>query len=77
MAEIVEDGVIGLHFKPGNSQDLAEKVTWMNNHPMECRRMGENARRVYEEKYTPERNYQMLMEIYRGVIAEKKVRSKE
>jgi hypothetical protein len=31
--------------------------------------MGENARREYEEKYTPERNYTMLMDIYNQVIA--------
>jgi len=27
--------------------------------------MGENARRVYEEKYTSEKNYTMLMDIYK------------
>lgn len=26
MAEIVEDGVTGLHFTPGDAQDLAGKV---------------------------------------------------
>jgi hypothetical protein len=30
--------------------------------------MGRNARRKYEEKYTTEINYQMLMEIYNTVI---------
>lgn len=77
MAEIVEDGVTGLHFEAGNSDDLVEKVNWMNEHPEECRRMGENARKVYEEKYTPERNYEMLMDIYQQAIDENRVRSEE
>jgi len=72
MAEIVEDGVTGLHFELGNADDLAAKVRWMNNHPDECRQMGYNARRVFEQNYTPDRNYEMLMKIYREAIDEKK-----
>jgi glycosyltransferase involved in cell wall biosynthesis len=72
MAEIIKDGVTGLHFEPGNSDDLAAKVCWMNDHPDECRQMGYNARREFEAKYTPERNYEMLMKIYQEAIDEKK-----
>lgn len=67
MAEIVEDGVTGLHFEAGNAEDLAEKVRWMNEHPEECRQMGINARKVYEEKYTPEKNHKLLMAVYKEV----------
>ena len=68
MAEIIEDGVTGLHFEAGSAVDLADKVRWMNDHPEECRQMGRNARKVYEQKYTPERNYEMLMAIYQQAI---------
>ena len=68
MAEIVEDGVTGLHFIPGDAGDLAAKVCWAAEHPEEMRRMGLNARRVYEEKYTPEVNYRQLMAIYEQAI---------
>ncbi len=68
MAEIVDDGVTGLHFTPGDPQDLAAKVRWAANHPEEMRRMGANARRAYEERYTPEANYRLLMTIYEDVI---------
>lgn len=68
--EIVEDGVTGLHFNPGDPMDLAAKVRWLWEHPEECTRMGENARREYEQKYTPERNYAMLMDIYSKTISE-------
>lgn len=70
MAEIVEDGVTGLHFEPGNPEDLAAKAKWLFDHPAECRRMGLNARTEYELKYTPERNYDLLMEIYQQAIDE-------
>lgn len=69
---LVSDGKTGLLFEPGNAEDLANKVKWLWDHPDECRRMGENARKEYEEKYTPEKNYKMLMDIYEKVIARHK-----
>jgi glycosyltransferase involved in cell wall biosynthesis len=68
MAEIVEDGVTGLHFEAGNSAELADKMQWANEHPEEMICMGKNARRAYEAHYTPEINYQQLMTIYQGAI---------
>lgn len=70
MAEIVKDGVTGLHFEAGNPRDLAAKARWLFEHPDQCRRMGLNARAEYERKYTPERNYEMLMDIYEQAIDE-------
>ena len=68
MAEVVEDRVTGLHFTPDDAGDLAAKVRWAVEHPDEMRVMGVNARRVYEEKYTPEVNYRQLMAIYDQAI---------
>lgn len=68
MAEIIKDNETGLLFEPGNSKELAEKVLWMHNHPDECKKMGENARNVYEKKYTAEKNYKMLIDIYQKTI---------
>jgi glycosyltransferase involved in cell wall biosynthesis len=70
LREIVADGVTGLHFTPGDSQDLAAKVRWAWEHPAEMAEMGRNARREYEAKYTAEKNYGLLMEIYQRAIAE-------
>ena len=69
MKEIVDDGRTGLHFNPGDSEDLAEKVEWAWNHPERMQQMGEEARREYENKYTAEKNYPRLMEIYRQAAA--------
>lgn len=70
MAEIVEDGVTGLHFTPNDSEDLAAKVRWAVDHQEEMRQMGANARRIYKAKYTPESNYPQLMAIYEEAIYE-------
>lgn len=69
LAEIVQDGVTGLHFEPGNAADLAAKVEWAWNHPDAMAEMGRAARREYEAKYTPEINYQILMRIYEQATA--------
>jgi glycosyltransferase involved in cell wall biosynthesis len=69
MAEIVEHGVMGLHFEPGDATDLAAKVEWAWEHPAELAQMGRAARAVYEAKYQPSTNYEMLMGIYRTAMA--------
>jgi glycosyltransferase involved in cell wall biosynthesis len=69
LMEIVEEGVTGLLFTPGNAKDLADKIAWAENHPEEMVRMGRAARAEYEKKYTPERNHELLMDIYEDAIA--------
>jgi len=66
--EIVADGRTGLHFSPGDPDDLAAKIVWASAHPEEMTVMGRAARAEYEAKYTAERNYAMLTEIYRRAI---------
>jgi glycosyltransferase involved in cell wall biosynthesis len=68
LAEIIVDGTTGLLFESGNAQDLAEKLIWAEAHPDEMVKMGKSARAEYEAKYTPERNYAMLIEIYKEAI---------
>lgn len=70
MLEIVEDGVTGLHFQAGNANDLALKVRWAIAHYEQLVEMGENARTIYEEKYTADKNYQLLMNIYQRAISD-------
>lgn len=68
MAEIVEDGRTGVHFTAGDADDLAEKVRWAWENEQAVSVMGEQARREYELKYTAEKNYPLLMDIYRQAI---------
>ncbi|RMG38392.1 MAG: glycosyltransferase, partial [Methanobacteriota archaeon] len=71
MAEIVEDGKTGIHFKPGNPKDLREKVIWAQEHPAEMLEMGRRAKQVFQERYSPEVNIRQLISIYNDVIREK------
>ncbi len=66
MAEVVEDGRTGLHFEPGDADDLAAKVVWARAHRAELARMGRTARLEYEARYTPARNHELLADIYRA-----------
>ncbi len=69
MAELVHDGETGLLFTPGDADDLAEKINWLWHHPNEASRMGRTARIEYEEKFTPDHNYELLMAIYQKACA--------
>lgn len=68
LAEVVTDGHTGLHFKSGDSNDLNSKVAWLWEHPEESARMGINARSEYEQKFTADKNYEMLINIYQQAI---------
>jgi len=70
LAELIEDNVTGLLFEPGNAKDLAAKLLWANQNPEQMRQMGLNARKLYENKYTADRNYDQLIAIYREAIRE-------
>lgn len=62
--EVVEDGRTGWHFRPGDSNDLAQKVRDSLSNPARLDRMRVEARKEYETKYKGGTNYEMLMEIY-------------
>jgi glycosyltransferase involved in cell wall biosynthesis len=68
LAELVEDGVTGLLFEPGDAKDLASKMDWAQQNPEKMLEMGLNARKEYDEKYTAEKNYHQLMAIYEDAI---------
>jgi glycosyltransferase involved in cell wall biosynthesis len=68
-AEVTDHGRTGLHFRPGDPEDLAAQVEWLLSHPAELSRMRKEARAEYEAKYTAERNYARLMAIYKEALA--------
>jgi len=69
MQEIVLDGQTGLHFSPGAAEDLADKVVSVWDRPERIKEMGSAARQDYEQKYTAEKNYVQLMQIYHEAIS--------
>jgi glycosyltransferase involved in cell wall biosynthesis len=69
MEEIINDSRTGMHFTPGDSEDLARKINWAFVHPSDIATMGQAARREYEARYTSERAFTQLMTIYEETVA--------
>ncbi len=67
--ELVLDSQSGLLFDPQNSAALAEKADWAWRHPAEMAAMGSAARSLYQQKYTAEKNYELLMGIYESALS--------
>ena len=64
LAEIVEDGVTGLHFAPFDARDLARRARWAAANREVLARMGAAARERFEACYSAEANYRALEAIY-------------
>ena len=67
MKEIVVDGCNGLHFEVGNVSSLLAKVTLLDGNPDLRQRLGQQARETFQEKYTMEKNYELLWNIYESL----------
>ena len=70
MAELIEPGVTGLLFEPGDAAHLSETLRWAAAHPEAMARMGVNARERFDRLYTADINYTQLVGIYRDAIGE-------
>ena len=68
LAEIVQEGVTGFHFSPGDAHDLSCVVRHVLANPEEMARIGANARSYYKDKLAPEANIVALERIYNEVI---------
>ena len=64
LAGLVEDGVTGLKFPPSDGPALADRVRQVMAGTARLEDMGRRAKRMYEERYTPEANVRQLMTIY-------------
>ncbi|MGH9786943.1 MAG: glycosyltransferase, partial [Terriglobia bacterium] len=68
LSELVEDGVSGLLFEPGDPRDLAEKVTRLWDDPQLCRRLGQAARQRAMNLWRPQRHFERLISAYEEVV---------
>jgi glycosyltransferase involved in cell wall biosynthesis len=71
LPEIVQDGVTGLLFEPGNDRDLEEKARRLFEDRDLNARLGAQARSQCERLYSPEVNLSRLLEIYRIALEAK------
>jgi glycosyltransferase involved in cell wall biosynthesis len=73
--ELVEEGVAGYRFQPGNVDALVSgtlRFTTIENY----KRMRTNCRHLFLHRFTAEINYDLLMEIYSKAIAAHKIRQR-
>lgn len=64
-AEIVDGEINGLQFETGNAEDLAETIINLDRDKKMLDSLSNHARKSYLDKYTPEKNVERLMTIYR------------
>jgi len=67
-SEAIREGINGYKIQLGNVSEFVKKIRDLWSKPNLCKKMGENARVDYEEKYTPEDNYRQLITIYKTII---------
>jgi glycosyltransferase involved in cell wall biosynthesis len=65
--EMLRGGKAGLLFQSGDPNDLQQKVRYLIANPAYCIELGKAARQVYLEEYTPDKNYLILMSIYKRI----------
>jgi len=68
LPELVEEGVTGLLFEPGNAEELAEKMKLLWENPDLCHRMGQAGREKAIREYSEDIYYKRLMAIYNRAI---------
>jgi glycosyltransferase involved in cell wall biosynthesis len=68
-AELVADGITGVHFRPGDASDLAAKVIQLNSQPIVRGMMRAAARSEFENRFTADVNYRSLLAIYQRARA--------
>lgn len=67
-AELVERARTGLLMRPGDARDLVANVEWLLAHHCFRDSMRRAARYTYEERFTAQGNYRLLMAIYNDVL---------
>jgi glycosyltransferase involved in cell wall biosynthesis len=74
---LVEEGINGVLFAPGDAGDLLQRVRGLWNTPERLADMAGKARADFDTKYTEDANYQQLMSIYESAVAVRKERARQ
>jgi glycosyltransferase involved in cell wall biosynthesis len=72
LPEIIEEGLTGSLFEPGNAEDLARQVRRLWEDPQLCRRMGIAGRQKVMRQYTEDAYFHNLMAVYQAAIQRSK-----
>ena len=67
ISEAVEDGVNGFLLEPRNSDQLAEKILYLIEHPEIRKKMGEKSKKIVKDKFTWEKAARRTIKIYENL----------
>ena len=65
--EIILGNKCGITVNPLDPEELAEKIEYLLGNPEERRKMGENGRKVFIEKYNWDHEKRKLLQIYEAL----------
>lgn len=69
MQSMITDNYNGLHFTPGSLSDLVDKINgWQKLSSYQKNIFYTNARQSYTDNYTPAKNFEKLLSIYKSVV---------
>jgi len=68
LEQLVDDGVDGFLYEPGDTDDLASKMQRLWDDPELCRTFGSAARRKAEARFSHARNFEQTEDVYRTVL---------
>jgi len=68
LQELVEDGLTGLLFEPGNVEELASKIHSLWDNPKLCKKMGMAGREKALREFSEDVYYERLISIYNKAI---------
>jgi glycosyltransferase involved in cell wall biosynthesis len=66
--EIIEDGVSGLLFEPGNAEELSQRIDFLLQHPEKASRLGENAIQRVSKDFDIKKQVALIEEIYGEIL---------
>lgn len=69
---IIKHKVNGILFKAGDDLDLKKKISWILKNQNLCDKIVHQAKMDFIKNYTPNKNYQQLVNIYSEAILKKK-----
>jgi glycosyltransferase involved in cell wall biosynthesis len=72
--ELVRHRETGFLYRPGDVDQLAAAIQSMASKPEWAEKMGRAGWDLVRQRYTPEEHYQKLLNIYEGLVAQKKTR---
>ena len=64
--ELIEDGVTGYLFTPEDIAELAEKIAYVIDNPVDAGRMAENGRKRVFEEYNIDQNAEDLLQLMKA-----------